>query len=101
MGIPVKWAQINKAKVIIEVALKGFNIDSSQGTHFFHNIISNNVGYFTVVPSSKDFIDWDWLKKQKLVDKTEHFKHVKLKKPLIIKIDGKKGIAVGFKKPDF
>ncbi len=100
LGIPVKWAQINKAKVIIEVALEGFNIDSSQGTHFFHNIISNNVGYFTILPSSKDFIDWEWLKKQKIVNQTAHFKHIKLKEPLIIKIDGKKGLAIGLKKPE-
>ncbi len=100
LGIPVKWAQINKAKVIIEVALDGFNIDSSQGTHFFHNIISNNVGYFTVNSSSKDFIDWDWLKSQKVIEKTKHFNHIRLDKPLIIKIDGKKGVAIGLKEPE-
>jgi CheY-like chemotaxis protein len=97
LGIPVKWAQINKAKVIIEVALDDFNIDSSQGTHFFHNIISNNVGYFTVAPKTKDFIDWDWLKKQEVIQETKFFKHIRVQKPLVLKIDGKKGIAIGYK----
>jgi len=68
LGIPVKWHEINKAKIVVEAGLKDFIVDSSQGTHFFHNLVSMNTGYFTVPYDSKDdFIDWEWLKKQPLV----------------------------------
>jgi CheY-like chemotaxis protein len=95
IGIPVNWPQISNAKIIVETSLEDFPLDSSSGSHFFHNVTSMNVGYFSVQPEmSKSFITWEMLKKQKLINQTEFFRHVELDKPLIIKMDGKKRIAV-------
>ncbi len=58
LGIPVKWSQISNAKAIIEVGLKDFQVDASQGTHFFHNLMSMNVGYFSIpYNAGNDFLD--------------------------------------------
>lgn len=98
LGIPVQWHEINKAKIIVETGMKDFIVDASQGTHFFHNLISMNTGYFTVPYDSKtDFIDWDWLKKQPLEEKTKHFIHVQTDDPTVIKMDGRHGISFIFK----
>jgi len=95
LGIPVRWAQINRAKVIVETGLEDFLIEASQGTHFFHNIVAMQVGYFTIpYVSDNDFIDWDWLKEQKEVKRTEFLVHVRVDHPLLVRMDGKKGIAL-------
>ncbi len=100
LGIPVKWAQINRARVIVEVGLKNFNVEASQGSHFFQNVLAMEVGYFTVpYGTENDFISWDYLNDQTAYNKTEHFVHLRSKKPFIIKIDGRKGCAV-IMKPD-
>jgi hypothetical protein len=92
LGVPVKWGQINRAKVIVEIGLKNFIVEASQGSHFFQNVFAMNVGYFTVpFHSEKDLINWDWLKQQKPLTKTEYCAHVRTEQPLIVKIDGKKG----------
>ncbi len=94
LGIPVKWAQINRAKVIVEVGLKNFIVEASQGSHFFQNVFAMNVGYLTVpYNTEQDFIDWNWLKKQNISTKTDHFIHLRSKKPYLVTIDGKKGAA--------
>ena len=98
LGIPVKWNHIYNARIIVETSLEGFLFEPSQGTHFFHNLISSNAGYFVVNHKSEnDLIDWNWLANQPVLKKTEHFVHIRMKQPLIIKIDGKKGIGVIFK----
>ena len=98
LGIPVQWHEINKAKIIVETGMKDFIVDASQGTHFFHNLISMNTGYFTVPYNSKtDFIDWEWLKKQPLEEKTEHFIHIQTDDPTVIKMDGRNGISFIYK----
>ncbi len=98
LGIPVKWIDINMAKIIVEAGLEDFVVDSSQGTHFFHNIVSMDVGYFSISHhSDNDFLDWDWLKLQKIIEKTDHFLHVRVEHPLVIKMDGYKGLAVIYK----
>ncbi|MFH1213060.1 MAG: PEP/pyruvate-binding domain-containing protein [Candidatus Neomarinimicrobiota bacterium] len=95
LGIPVKFVQISNARVIVEVGLKGFDVDPSQGTHFFHNIVAMKVGYFNIpYNSGKDFLDWNWLKKQKVVSRTAHFVHVRSDHDLTVGMDGKTGIAV-------
>jgi hypothetical protein len=95
IGIPVTWPQISNAKVIIEMSLDDFPLDASLGSHFFHNITSMNVGYFSIQHTSNtDFINFDILNKQKLVNKTNYFKHVVFQKPLTVKMDGKKRIAI-------
>jgi len=98
LGIPVKWIDINMAKIIVETGNENFAVDSSQGTHFFHNLVSMDVGYFSISHhSDNDFLDWDWLRFQKIIEKTDHFLHVRVEHPLVIKMDGYKGLAVIYK----
>jgi hypothetical protein len=90
LGIPVVWSQISNAKVIVEVSLANYPLDSSLGSHFFHNITSMNVGYFAVLDSSMtDYIQWDILDKQAVENSTGFFKHVRFKKPLKVLMNGK------------
>ena len=94
IGIPVKWSAISNAKVIVETNLEDFPLDSSSGSHFFHNVISMNVGYFSVNHGlGRNAIDYKQLNSIKPKHKTEFFRHVQFKKALTIKMDGKKGIA--------
>jgi hypothetical protein len=88
-GIPVNFGQICGAKVIIESALAETNTMLSQGSHFFHNITSFKVFYFSVSGSDRFRIDWDWLKKQELVQETEFVRQVRLSSPLLVKVDGR------------
>lgn len=93
IGIPVKWYQISNAKVIVETGLEGFPLDASSGSHFFHNVTTMNVGYFTVQQEmSNSFIKFDILAKQKLVDKGRFLNHIRFDKPVTIKMDGRKRI---------
>jgi hypothetical protein len=90
VGIPVNWSQISQAKVIVEISLENYPLDSSLGSHFFHNVTSMNIGYFSVKHSSPtDFIRWEMLNDQKVVNKTTFFKHVQFHKPLTILMDGR------------
>ncbi|MFO8234917.1 MAG: PEP/pyruvate-binding domain-containing protein [Bacteroidales bacterium] len=94
LGIPVAWSQISNAKVIVEVGLENFPLDASLGSHFFHNVTSMNVGYLSVSNNSTgNFISWDKLENQKLIDQTQHFKHIRFERPLNIIMDGRKMIA--------
>ncbi len=94
-GIPVFWSQISQAKVIVEVGLSDFPLDASLGSHFFHNVTSMNVGYFSVPQNGHDnFVDMKFLEKQKLVRQTKYFKHVTFEQPLIVLMDGKRQKAV-------
>jgi hypothetical protein len=99
LGIPVKWHEINQAKIIVEAGLKDFIVDSSQGTHFFHNLVSMNVGYFTVpYATDTDYIDWEWLRQQKVEETTDYFIHVSRQdKPYTVKMDGRRGISFIYK----
>lgn len=95
IGIPVNWAQISHARVIIETSLEGYPLDASSGSHFFHNVVSMNVGYFSIQPElGKGYIRWEVLKKQKIVNQTKYFRHVRFARPLTVSMDGKKRIAV-------
>ncbi|HRZ77911.1 MAG TPA: PEP/pyruvate-binding domain-containing protein, partial [Bacteroidales bacterium] len=95
IGIPVNWPQISNARVIVETSLKDFPLDASSGSHFFHNVVSMNVGYFSVQPElSASRIDYGLLEAQELVQETEFFRHVRFPHPLQIRMDGKKRIAV-------
>lgn len=90
LGIPVEWHQISKAKLVIESNLNGFNADPSQGSHFFHNMISLKLGYFHIKgKTNQEFISWKWIKKQKIHNQTRHVKHLRFKKPLLVKIDAR------------
>ncbi len=91
IGIPVKWHMISNARIIVESSFDDFPLDASSGSHFFHNVTSMNVGYFTVQPELHDsYINYDELSKQKLIKKGKYFNCVQFNKPLIVKMDGKK-----------
>jgi hypothetical protein len=95
LGIPVAWPQISNAKVIVEVSLPDFHPDASLGSHFFHNVTSMNIGYFSIdLDSREDKISLDLIRSQKTIRQGEFFRHVRFDDPLLIRMDGKKGIAV-------
>ncbi|MBT7283313.1 MAG: histidine kinase [Elusimicrobiaceae bacterium] len=88
LGIPVKWNQISSAKVIVENCVENLNVEPSYGTHFYHNVSSLGIGYFMInKKNEQDFIDSDWINKQP-ADDYKYLKHIKLSKPLDIRIDG-------------
>ncbi|HBX53184.1 MAG TPA: phosphoenolpyruvate synthase [Bacteroidales bacterium] len=98
LGIPVKWPQISSARLIIESGLDNYRIDPSQGTHFFQNLTSFRVGYFTINPYLNDgYYDVDFLTKQDCVYENEFIRHVAFKNPLTIKIDGKNNLGIVYK----
>jgi hypothetical protein len=95
IGIPVAWPQISNAKVIVEVSLPDFHLDASLGSHFFHNVTTMNVGYFSINQGSMEgSIYWKKLKDQETIEEGEFFRHVRFSKPLQIRMDGKKKMAV-------
>jgi hypothetical protein len=93
-GIPVNFGQICGAKAIVEATLPEMNFMLSQGSHFFHNITSFRVFYFSVPHWDRHTIDWNWLKGQKASTETDFIRHVKLSTPLKIKVDGTKSRGV-------
>ena len=95
LGIPVKWSQISMAKLIVESGLDNFRIDPSQGTHFFQNLTSFHVGYFTINPYMNDgFYDTEYLNQQEAIYEDEFLRHIRFDKPIIYKIDGKRNIGI-------
>lgn len=95
LGIPVKWPNISQAKIIVESSLSNYRIEPSQGTHFFQNLTSFGVGYFTINPSSSDGIyDIDYLDSLPAVYESENVRIVKFDQPLAIGINGRKGVGV-------
>lgn len=97
LGVPVKWPNISGARVIVECGLTNYRIDPSQGTHFFQNLTSLGVAYFTVNPYKGDGIfDEEYLNTLPAINETEHIRHVRLSSPCVIKVDGakKKGVVV-------
>jgi hypothetical protein len=94
LGIPVRWTDISGVGAIVEATIKGLKADPSQGSHFFHNITSLGISYLNTSEGGQDFIDWKWLQTLSARKETPHLKHVVLKKPLTIKIDGKRSRAV-------
>ena len=95
LGIPVKWPHISAARVIVEVALKNYRVDPSQGTHFFQNLTSFGVGYFTIDENRNDgCFHKATLDAMPAVEETEHVRVVRFEKGLRIMMDGKKGEGV-------
>jgi hypothetical protein len=98
LGIPIKWPQISMARVIIESGLENYHIDPSQGTHFFQNLTSFRVGYFTVNPHFKEgFYDVEYLNSQPAHYEDKHVRHVRFEHPFKIQIDGRQNKGVIFK----
>ncbi|MBF9015828.1 MULTISPECIES: PEP/pyruvate-binding domain-containing protein [unclassified Oceanispirochaeta] len=95
LGIPVNWAQISNARIIVEISLKNFPLDSSLGSHFFHNVTSMNIGYFSVNDlSNSEFINWDSLYQKQVIHQTSFFRHIRFDKALKVLMDGKEKKSV-------
>jgi CheY-like chemotaxis protein len=95
LGIPVNWEMIAGAKAIIETGFREMAVAPSQGSHFFQNITSFMVGYFTVNPhNDMGFINWDWLLEQIPVETMVYTKHLQFSKPVLIKMNGQKNKGV-------
>jgi len=98
LGIPVKWTQISAARLIIESGLENYRIEPSQGTHFFQNLTSFRVGYFTINPFINDGIyDLNYLNALPAIYEDDTIRHVRFEQPLVVKIDGKNNRGVVYK----
>lgn len=90
LGIPVAWPHISMARAIVETSLEHYRIDPSQGTHFFQNLTSFGVGYFTVAPyRGQGFVDFDWLDRQPALYESTWVRHVRLPFPVTLLMDGR------------
>jgi hypothetical protein len=101
LGVPVRWAQVSRARVIVEASPEGYAVEPSQGTHFFHNIAAHNVGYLTLPPGADKadpaqelFMDWQWLDSQPAFVETDYLRHIRLETPLTVVLDGRKGRGI-------
>ncbi len=98
LGIPVTWDMISGASVIVESGFKDFNVTPSQGSHFFQNITSFRVGYFTITSfDNLGFVDWAWLSSRHAVEEMRFTKHLHFDEPLVVKINGRKNKGIIFK----
>jgi hypothetical protein len=89
LGIPIRWDQISGARAIVEAAFRDMEVAPSQGSHFFQNITSFMVGYFTInYKVQHSFIDWDWLLAQPAVDEKTFTRLVRCTKPIVVKMNG-------------
>lgn len=97
LGIPVQWVDISGTAVIVETTHESFRPDPSQGSHFFHNLTSLNMAYFSILDEGEDRIRWDWMKAQPVQKVTRFLSHVRLERMLTIKVDGKtsRGVILG------
>jgi hypothetical protein len=93
LGIPVAWSQISGAKAIVEARMGDIHVDPSQGTHFFQNIVSFNVGYLTITSQDED-IDWEWLDSHPAVFEQGPLRHIKVETGIRVLLDGKDGEAI-------
>ena len=98
LGIPVKWSNISNARLIVECGLSNYRVDPSQGTHFFQNLTSFGVAYFTINPFQQDgSFDTEFLNAQTALHESEYVRHVRFDKPMIMKVDGRKNKGVVMK----
>jgi hypothetical protein len=89
LGIPVRWSDIAGARVIVEAGFKDFRVTPSQGTHFFQNLTSLRVGYFTVnQDAGEGFVDWDWLAEQPAREEMGCVRHIELPTPVTVTMNG-------------
>ena len=96
LGVPVQWSQISAARIIVESSPKGYDVDPSQGAHFFHNMTALGIGYLTIPPGATraapihdSFMDWDWLDAQPAVRETAFLRHLHLSDPFYAVLDGR------------
>lgn len=89
LGIPVAWNDICGVAAIVETQSSQLRVEPSQGSHFFHNITTLGINYVMVSGKPGERFDWDWLVAQDLVVRDEHVIHVRLPRPMVIKVDGR------------
>ncbi|MBN1829771.1 MAG: phosphoenolpyruvate synthase/pyruvate phosphate dikinase [Deltaproteobacteria bacterium] len=94
LGIPVKWQDISGVGAIIELRNEHIKADSSMGFHFFKNITAQGIPYITVTEGSEDLLEWPWFEDAPICKETVFLRHIRLEKPLTIKIDGRKSMSV-------
>ncbi len=95
LGIPVDWAAISEVKAIVEAGTKDFNVDASLGSHFFHNITSMNIGYFTVSGKvENEFIDYNYLNNSKAISEYAYIRHIRLPAPVTVIMDGRRSTSL-------
>ena len=99
LGVPVAFTQISMARVIVEADLPEFKVESSLGSHFFHNVTSMNIGYFTVPWNGGGLVDWDWLYTVPPAASTAHCSRTSFENPLEILMDGRRSLAAVRKPP--
>ena len=93
-GIPVDFGQISGARVIVESMLPDGNVPLSQGSHFFQNVTSFKIFYFSIQQNGEYGVDWSWLDAQPAATETELVRHVRLERPLDVRVDGRRGYGV-------
>ena len=96
LGVPVKWSDISAVETLVECSLEDFRVEPSQGTHFFQNLTSFNVGYINVdtFSRSEDRFNYEALEAMPALHETKYLRHVRFEKPLSICIDGRANRAV-------
>ncbi len=100
LGIPVTWDQISGVRAVVESGFEDLAVTPSQGSHFFQNLTSFMVGYFTVNPhTGEGMVDWDWLMRQPAEDSGQFVRLLHFDHPVVVKMDGKKNVGV-ILKPD-
>jgi hypothetical protein len=95
LGIPVGWEQVSGARVFVETRPKDLDVTPSQGSHFFQNLTAFDVGYFSVdAAATKGFVDWAWLAEQPALEAEGPVRRIRLDRPLVARIDGRRGAGV-------
>ncbi len=98
LGIPVTWDQIAGARVIVEAGFRDFRVTPSQGSHFFQNLTSFQVGYFTVnADAGEGFVDWAWIQAQHARRRRGPVRHLQFREPLVAKMNGRRNQGVIYK----
>lgn len=94
LGIPVRWADISGAAVIVETTHESFSAEPSQGSHFFHNMTSLGMSYLNITKGSRDFIKASWFNAQPVMDVTRFLSHIRLNRPVVVKVDGRRSTGI-------
>jgi len=95
LGIPVTWEQISGARVIVESGFRDFRVTPSQGSHFFQNLTSFQIGYFTVnADAGEGFVRWDWLAAQPPASMRGGVRHLRFEQPVLVHMNGRQSQGV-------
>ncbi|MDX1430701.1 MAG: PEP/pyruvate-binding domain-containing protein, partial [Rhodothermales bacterium] len=96
LGIPVKWNEISGARAIVEAGFRDVVVPPSQGTHFFQNLVSFQVGYFTIETGHDDWVDWAWLEQQEHLNDNSFVRHLRFEQPVVVRMNGmtKEGVML-------